>query len=1132
MHECLHQFRDALAMVAAWWSVLSSHLKEVLKFLRDWPWTTPLVACAVCAVLVFALAREHRRWRQGWLSQLIDQKLAAGKQSNWSVVASWLGHLKHPSTYIPAAHKTLARFVDASREGLPAARTYYFPSLASFIVVSVAVVLSFVLPEPRRFWSLVSGGPNAWGHAISRLSSENSGKLPDLIFGAFTGLVAVAVALIIFVAESIRDDGDRDRKRVLLKTSLLGITIILELFLAAIMLGAIARVMQNLLDPDRLEKSRTQFLRERIRSRISASLRERVGNNLLLGESRIDGLAYAYSRLSIGGKASEYILFDAPTEGRLVDIHLDGLTRIIGKLDRYSRAALAFGIRGEGPKVEAAQGDAALAFRPPQRLQSRSIYLLKRIGESSAPRSIFNPVAHAVLAIPAEFGKNPTLVSEIRATVPTIFLFSANDDPGAAFRRELESTKDQLAAAIRSRSTGRIEELRGVYLSVAVEFLSLLKKYGGGYSAEQAKQERQTLFAGWLEVGWLRDDFRELIGVAFEEGNLDIITTISYLPFAVAARALEAMDHFLFQEFTGFSTFIYASAAEAPPERRRVRCVMMERSWRYPRDIAELYIASALEDRDAPDAQLESMKQFALHILRVLQDLLKLVSDKNDVGMFGTIAAEVSKLFERFRDDNRRPALVEAAGERSRSKIAGQLDLSVQLVLLAIAGRILARRLKLDAEAEPLLNAIRLYLPTSIQQLTRVFAEASDFRVSSYWGWDYWNLEPDGKAHWIDNHTELNSIYVVQGLSILAAMNAVEKQNVVLPHNHSLAEMARADNGQSVLVIIADIEEHPERWNHVLSEEQRAEVQTLKRLLSAARSAEQRAQQERERNATLDEARLAEFRSTAIQSFKESIRLRKIFKIKDAFVDKTREPPTREGRALGYNQIDDKGPYIAQQHISYVDWGRAFGDGLGRSESEQGFRLLVESAQVVTDVTARRLLGTICEAARAFRDPLVLQSLRFEVEDTAIYQSPLFVPRLDQRARESGFVDIEGFMGLIACDGLLIPLFNAFVRGDEAGGEVLLVDVRRFARWTQFNPAEKAEDQAYVADDLFIRVTDLNVDEERRASIVAQNLPWVAEEGEQDSVLRGKVLVNIFEKFSIDVLESDAVRRFHVRAGD
>jgi hypothetical protein len=48
------------------------------------------------------------------------------------------------------------------------------------------------------------------------------------------------------------------------------------------------------------------------------------------------------------------------------------------------------------------------------------------------------------------------------------------------------------------------------------------------------------------------------------------------------------------------------------------------------------------------------------------------------------------------------------------------------------------------------------------------------------------------------------------------------------------------------------------------------------------------------------------------------------------------------------------------------------------------------------------------------------------------------------------------------------------------------------------------------------------LESERRNEILTQNPPWLAAKGDRDEYLRGCVLINVYERFRIEILNRDA----------
>jgi hypothetical protein len=302
------------------------------------------------------------------------------------------------------------------------------------------------------------------------------------------------------------------------------------------------------------------------------------------------------------------------------------------------------------------------------------------------------------------------------------------------------------------------------------------------------------------------------------------------LPFAISARAVKARDHFLFQQFYQFALFLYGLANERD-RNSSVRDWLVERSWRWPKEIAEFYIDRDLNARKTSPEELEQMREFALDSIRVFQDLLKMMADSRDVAGFSAASREFRRLYRRIRETDRHPnvallrfqienaqddeqrALLTAllARQEKREEVSTALNLALDEIFLALGGRVLAQRLENsnDPDIEHLLNDILAVLPNTLQKLAVTFAEASDLRISDQWGWNQWDLVADGEAHFIDSYTKLNQIFVLQALRLLAAMPINARGSVRLPPSDALAEAAREGNPQGVLATLSAIESDP-----------------------------------------------------------------------------------------------------------------------------------------------------------------------------------------------------------------------------------------------------------------------------------------------------------------------------------
>lgn len=1136
--------------------------------IMHWPWTALAPIIAIFGLFLSSIILAHRRWKKGWLSELIAIRLSSARKKpplkERSAPVSWRRRIAATKLAILESWDSLETYF--SGKFITELTALRVPSLVSFAVFTILIATFFLIPRPPSFSILLHW--QDWWPRLTRDLDHGDGRTEDRIIGAFTGLAVVVIALIVFVAESIRDDNDFERKRILVRISWLwplglaatlipfgflwsaarGFTLILESTVAVFTLVAFANIIRSLLDPEKRESDRLALLRSRVRATISESIRERIGNSIFLqqlGQGRlIDTLQYTVWRTRIEGDPGSYLFIDAPEDGWITDIQLEELKKLGDRLDRYAREVLGFSLRDSGPRIEAGAIGPGPSISPTTPFPKREAYLLKRYREQVPPDSIFYAGGRSLFALPEPFARNPALLADIRATIPHIFRFTREEPSSIAMRREMQGTKDQLAASIRAHALGAIDELRQSYLHIAEEFLSMLDEFGGGYSAEQAEKERGALFESWTEIRWLWSDLRELIIIAVDAENPDILSTIAFLPFGIASRAIQARDNYLFQQFYQFAPFFYLLATEQKAESRN-RDLLVDRSWRWPKEIADFYIARELDNKAKSPDELEQMRGFALYCLRVFQDLLKLIADKRDVSTFATVAREFRGLFGRFRsaddqpniailhfqldhaqnDEQRASRKTQLELQEKRQDIAATLNMAVHEIFLALGGRILAQRLEVpqDAKARQLFDTIISMLPNTVEGIAATFAAASGGSASDAWGWNQWDVIADGQAHWVDLHTNLNQIFAVRALQLLALLPPEVRANVQLPVSQTLTEMAREGNPQGLLATLRAIEEQPERWEIVLDQEARNCIGILRERLSAALTAQRELAAEATRNAPLDQDKLREFRAELVRSFIESSRLRGIFDAKGAIVSELSTNPEVPVRSLGFSQIDDKNAFIAQENVSYAGWGRGYGQGIAQGEDEEVFAEMIGAIKTNQTTAPGAVVTMIGRAVSEMmpKDPIILQSLVFDARYAEIDRNPAFTPKYNPDIRTS-WRDFNGFMGLLTFGTRQVPVFDTFVRRNESQNKILILDASQFLRWRQFAPDREPNEPTYADGKLLIRVIDLNMDTHRRNEIIAQNPPWLAGEQDRIAYLRGRVLIDVYEKFHIDIRDASA----------
>jgi hypothetical protein len=198
-----------------------------------------------------------------------------------------------------------------------------------------------------------------------------------------------------------------------------------------------------------------------------------------------------------------------------------------------------------------------------------------------------------------------------------------------------------------------------------------------------------------------------------------------------------------------------------------------------------------------------------------------------------------------------------------------------------------------------------------------------------------------------------------------------------LPTSTTLAGLVEENNERSLFAMLRQITEQRDSFAGILDADAFGKIDALKALLRKAKADQQRAQEDQLIAADLDRGRIDEFKKNVVATFRDGGKLRPLMKRLGAFQDSTDQKPDPAIRSWGYNQIDDRGAFIADWYVSYSRWGEAYGDGLARSEDQIAFAAFVDGAERGPDVSLIDLLPVIEDqvAAAKLSQPLVFHSL-------------------------------------------------------------------------------------------------------------------------------------------------------------
>lgn len=1113
-----------------------------------------LLLVVFLSVLIWA-RKNHEKWNKGWLSELIDKKVAQSRtiskqefKSNYSI-KSVLSFLQlYFIEFYDYLKNTLRKKI------LSDIKDFHLPSFSTlFLMLIIFGFLFFISHKDVPYNSALD--LTKWAPFLKReFKISDSSNLISII----TGLTSVVFALVIFIAESIRDSKNPDQKRVLLKISNLWTLVVFTILallnfvifkvnifslVFPIVIGGLSiysfwKIIVHLINPVAQEEDNNLFLKKRIQDNVNESVRERLGNNILfekVGYDKDIKFEYTFSEKWLTGNMEDYIFIDSVSEGRIVDVNLEALQKLANYL---KTEAEKLGFKIYPSEINIATLDGATARNDIKKDDYKKIYLLKRFGQYIPPTSIFTDDSKVIFAIPKEFAANESIIKFVRGIIPHIFRFSKNRPSSEIFRKEMKGIKDRVINAIKSTSLGLVEELKQSYLDLAEIFLETIHAYGGGYSAEQAKKERGNFFEGWNEIRWLRQDFRELIQIASDSENQDIISDIIFLPTSIGIRAFHAKDHFLFQEFLSFNSYIYYLASNKPEG--QIRSYMIDRCWRHLKEISDLYIESKIKDRDRSVSKedISEYKDFALYIFKLFQTLIKASFDKKDIKSFEVFINEFAGIFKRIDTDREyldsehlKLSLNHISDQEQKKKVELQIEkqivkeevierlsLAKKQIFFALSAKILDFYKK-DPENELLkqfFNLINSKINLSIEELTKVFDSCRNFKSEDYWGWDDWETIADGEVHTIDVHSKLDYFYCVKILGLLRSKTDDEISHLDMPHSRDLAYLAENRNDNNTLVSkLNQIKQNSQEWLFIIDQQSIDKVDKCIELLQSIKQKQEDEEKEYLKTVEVNQEKLSEFKTKIIDGFVESAKIRPLVKVYKSYVEKFDEDPGITVPSYGYNQIDDKAAFVKDWHVHYGGWGEQYGSGMANSEDQIFFETIVNNLTQKIEIGGDTLIAVINETIDkyGFTDPVVIQSLDYMLEYNSIKGSEHFIDSWRNDCPKTKISQLKGFLGVLKYGSRIVPVFDIFVREKTLNNKVVITDLSELGVWEQYLPIDKPEDAAFIDGIFYIRVSDLNVDNEVRRKILDEDSAWLQEYADKEGYLRQKVSIRIYQKF-------------------
>lgn len=1083
------------------------------------------------ASLCIAIYLKYLNWRNNWLSELIIKKTSASKKIIYKKrilkVVKCIFSFRLYRLYLFNFFNTVRLKNKIFFKQLP---FFYLPSISSLFVISVSFVVIFFFSHGFHSFNF-SEIFNPIFYTFERGDNYYNNYLNILI-----GLSGIIIALVIFIAESVRSNKDKIQKQLLLKETLLWpltsimilsflnfiyfrinfLSVILILLVILFSIYAFYKGIKIMLDPQKHKKLAEDLFKDRIKLIIYNSILGRVGNNILfkrLGADNEIKIEYTLSKGFIPNQ-KDYIYVEGEKDGYVTDIHLGELKNLAIELEKTANE-LNFSIFDKDKpfiKNEASEKGDDSVIQNKITTRVSPVYLLKRFRDYLEKDGVFNKDGRIVFALPKDFSKNQKIINLVRQKIGQIFKFEELETSSDELSRELKDVKSRIVISINDNNSLGVEDNVSIYIKVIEYFLSELYEFGGGFSYEQAMKERSVFPEDeFNEIRWVYRDIWELLQLSIEARNRNIIRNIAYLPIVIASRAITARDHYLFQKFLHIIIYLYNKADDADSE---LNDFMIDRSWRYMKELADYNIEPNLknEERDIKDDDLDNYKHYAIYLLKIFQELIKTSIDKKDLENFQLFMDKFSGLFSRFlreRDWHQK--------ETVKESIRLEIEKAKNEVIFGINSWILnlLRHKTDDEHFNKIFEISKNYLPTAIDKLTDIYVGVRSFEREDFWGWNNWEIIPDGVIRNIDVSGKLDYLYCIKSLQILRNKTKEEFKDKKIIINRDIAlTLESQQNG--LFMIIDDITQD----NSILDKQSIDSKELLKQLLFDAKKEYDEKENAELENEKLDDQKINEFYSELVKSFKTNSLMRSLVSCFGNFEDKSNENKINKDHKLwGYNQIDFKEAFIKNPKTHYVGHSEQYGRGLADSENNQVFSKIVNYLSSKKDISADKINKEIFEFVKEknHAEFVIINTLDYLIKWNFIKQGKYF----DSKTQGKEYENYSGFDGYYVNNNIKMPIFSLFLRSGKMNN-ICVVDLKKLGNWIQYLPADKEEDKQYQKDMFFFKIVDLNTDNDLRDKIISEKPKWLDKEADKKRYLNRRVVFQLYEKFIYEIKDNNA----------
>ena len=1022
----------------------------------------------------------------------------------------------------------------------------WIPSLRSFKIILLWVILGYILVHPGIInWALSFFPKSLTSHELFLCIRESIlsilGVIPQInindnhyqnLIAIHAGIGAVLVGLAFFVAQSLIDKNDPEKGRILLYKShffplLTAEILVFFVFLwgnvnligGILVIGVLAlftiyylgSTIKILIKDHEMEDAKKEMffgvLKRNFIRILDFEVEKRLGGNLLHEKGKIiekstAGLVKISPFGAFGDKS--YLELKIDQKGYVTDISFTALNKLTKFIERLAQ---------ESTKNSRNFG-AIHEIQPNEGIEKRSpvAYIITRFLEYSEDGEVLH-IKEDIFS--SDSSKKEDEIRQIKKLARETFTIKEIEDISKEARFELSKIKDRYIKAIKKEEIGELEKLEDIYNDLAKEFTGFMQLYGGGFSPKQAEDERSSFLGKLKPVEWLYRDIRDVFSLAMTEGSFNVVKEVEFLPIRLAKVGIEKGDHLIFQDFIRLHKNLYYYAFSRKDKDEQITNLMNDRTWRYLKELSDYTLDSKFERQEITENDYVG---YYTHIIFVFQSLIKEAFDNRDFENFKIFVNKFNSLFERL--DRYKPRSYE------KNETLEKLEQKQNEVIYGLSSWILYKY-RGDETIKPYYDKIKNYLPSDIEDLTRLFLRVHDFDQEEGWGWSYWEWEGREDVIIINILEKLEVMYAVHGLTQLQSKNEEQIEKIELDHSRDLAYLA--DGTRDLIKTFNSIQSTSENWKPILTDNAIVKVDSFKQLLNKAKIAQENDELIKKRGTRISTEKVEQFKENVVKNFYDSQGIRNILSFYDLYEDQSGKAYNGKLEKLGINTMFDKAGFFDDSvswHVLFMGFeqGFEFGQSMVRGENSQVIKALKE--KLIS--TKKQSFDTSLE--KFSPNEVIIVSLngaswRFFEEDR---KSKNYIPEWQIEKSKEYPSEIAGLYKLGEAE---IPVYEIY---DDTKSRGILVLNRSFlGKLIQYNPLNKGDNKGLKKDIFHMSVEEFTDDSDSMKDFLTNTPAWledIVDTDKQKDHLKERVLIKIFERFEFEIDEN--IEGFYIEIPD